>query len=95
MAPVPRGSTRPAPHGAGATALRGPRRITLVGILMALGFAVTFGTAWFAEPLARLTFLGWPLSYYVAAQGAIIVYVGILVAYATIEGRKERAEPKR
>ena len=32
-------------------------------------------------------FWGWPLSFWVAAQGALLVYMGLVVAYALRMGR--------
>ena len=35
-----------------------------------------------AIPLAEINFFGWPLSFYMAAQGSLIIYVVILYYYA-------------
>ena len=37
---------------------------------------------YFAIPLAEINFFGWPLSFYMAAQGSLIIYVAILYYYA-------------
>ena len=55
-------------------------RITLV--LLAIWFCATFVVAYFARPLAQVTFFGWPLSFYMAAQGSLIVYLLIILYYA-------------
>jgi putative solute:sodium symporter small subunit len=55
-------------------------RLTLT--LLAVWFLVTFGTVWFARDLAALSFAGWPLSFYMAAQGSLIVYVLLIWYYA-------------
>jgi len=49
--------------------------------LLAVWFAVTFGSSWFAIELNRIDFIG-PLGYYMGAQGALIIYVAIIWYYA-------------
>jgi putative solute:sodium symporter small subunit len=56
------------------------RRLTLQ--LLCVWFFVTFGVAWFARPLSNLTLFGWQLSYYMAAQGTILIYVMLVGFYA-------------
>jgi putative solute:sodium symporter small subunit len=45
---------------------------------------------YFAIPLAQITFFGWPLSFYMAAQGSLIIYVLIIWYYARRMGRLDR-----
>ena len=59
---------------------RRTRRLTVV--LMALWLATGFCTVFFARELARITVFGWPLSFYMAAQGASLVCLAIIGAYA-------------
>lgn len=47
---------------------------------------MSFVVPYFARWL-RFTFLGWPFSFYVAAQGALLVYLLIVIVYA----RRQRA----
>jgi putative solute:sodium symporter small subunit len=63
-----------------ATHWRRTRRLTFV--LMALWLATGFGTVYFARELARVTVFGWPLSFYMAAQGASLVCLAIIGVYA-------------
>ena len=49
--------------------------------LLAAWFAVTFGVSWFARDL-RFDFLGWPFSFWMAAQGSLILYVLMAALYA-------------
>lgn len=56
------------------------RNLRRTGVLLAIWFAVTFVAGWFARDLQSISLLGFPLSFYVAAQGAVLVYV-VLVAY--------------
>lgn len=56
-----------------------------------LGFVVTFVLTFFARELT-FDWLGWPFSFWVAAQGALLVYLLIVSAYAWIMNRlDERA----
>ena len=55
------------------------QRITAA--LLAVWFAVTFGVAYFARELNGIV-LGWPFSFWVAAQGALIVYLLLICLYA-------------
>lgn len=58
------------------------RNLRLTSILMAIWFVVTFVMAFFARPLAEFTIFGWPFSFYMAAQGSLIIYVVIIYIYA-------------
>ena len=70
--------------------------LRLTSVLLAVWFAVTFGVAYFAREL-DFNFFGWPFSFWVAAQGALIVYVAITWYYARAMERLDRehgvAEP--
>jgi len=57
------------------------RTLRITGVLLAIWFVVTFVVAYFARDLA-FTFFGWPFSFWVASQGALIVYVLIIGYYA-------------
>jgi putative solute:sodium symporter small subunit len=56
------------------------RNLRLIGWLLALWFAVSFGVAFFARELA-FDFFGSPFSFWVASQGALVVYLVIVVVY--------------
>ena len=68
----------------------------LTAILMQVWFVVTFVVAYFARELS-FPFFGWPFSWWVAAQGALVVYVVIVAYYAWAMNRLDRehgvAEP--
>jgi putative solute:sodium symporter small subunit len=51
------------------------------GLLIGIGFAVTFGVAFFARELSFSVF-GWPFSFWVASQGALVVYLVLVCVYA-------------
>lgn len=60
------------------------QRIT--AMLLAVWVAVTFGVTFFARELAG-SVLGWPFSFWVAAQGALLVYLALVVLYARLMNR--------
>ena len=60
---------------------RASRRVTAA--VLAVWFAVTFGVAFFAREL-NATLLGWPFSFWVAAQGALVVYLALVCLYARL-----------
>ena len=55
------------------------QRVT--GVLLCVWFAVSFGVPYFARELSMSVF-GWPFSFWVGAQGALIVYVLLVGVYA-------------
>lgn len=69
---------------------RATRRLTAVLLLVWL--ATSFGAVFFARELAGLTIFGWPLSFYLAAQGASLVYLAIIGIYAWRMRRLDRRE---
>jgi putative solute:sodium symporter small subunit len=78
----------PAPIAARSPHWRATRRLTMV--LLAVWLATGFGTVFFARDLATLTVFGWPLSFYMAAQGASLVYLAIIGGYALAMRRLDR-----
>jgi putative solute:sodium symporter small subunit len=60
------------------------KNLVITGILLAIWFLVTFVEAWFARELNTMTFLGFPLGFYMSAQGSLIVYVALIGIYALL-----------
>jgi putative solute:sodium symporter small subunit len=58
------------------------KNLTVTAILLAIWFVVTFVISYFARELNQITFLGFPLAFYMGAQGALIIYVVIIWYYA-------------
>ena len=56
------------------------KNLRLTGVLLAVWFVVSFVIGWFARDLQSITFLGFPLSFYMGAQGAVVIFV-VLVGY--------------
>jgi len=57
------------------------RNLGLTSVLLAIWFVVTFGVGYFARELT-FNFFGWPFSFYMCAQGSLIVYVVLIWFYA-------------
>jgi len=73
-----------------ARALHWRRTRRLTAALLLLWLATTFGTVFFARALSGWSLFGWPLSFYLAAQGAALVYLAILLVYALAMNRIDR-----
>jgi putative solute:sodium symporter small subunit len=58
------------------------KNLNLTMVLLAIWFVSTFVMGYFARELATINFFGWPLSFYMAAQGSLIIYVIIILIYA-------------
>jgi putative solute:sodium symporter small subunit len=54
------------------------KNLRITGILLAIWF---LGVGYFARSLS-FNFFGWPFSFWVGAQGALVVYVLIIWYYA-------------
>lgn len=66
------------------------RNLRLTAVLFAIWFVVTFVLGYFAIPLSEFNVLGFPFSFYMAAQGSLIIYVILIWAYARRMGRLDR-----
>lgn len=58
------------------------RNLVLTAVLLVIWFVVTFVEGWYARELNTITFLGFPLGFYMSAQGSLIIYVVIIAIYA-------------
>jgi len=65
------------------------RRLTAA--LLCLWLCATFGIGFFARSLEHIHLFGWPLSYYMGAQGSLIIFLGIIGAYALVMRRIDAA----
>ena len=63
------------------------RNLRITTVLMLIWFVVTFVVAYFARELSAFIFFGWPFSFWVAAQGALIVYCILIWYYARAMNR--------
>jgi putative solute:sodium symporter small subunit len=66
------------------------KTVTMTVVLLAIWFVVSYVVAYFAIPINRISFFGFPLAFYVGAQGALIVYVLIIFLYARYMNKLDR-----
>ena len=71
------------------------RHLKLKAVLLLLWVAVTFVATYFARDLQQRVFGTWPLGYWIAAQGAVLVFIGIVVVYGWAMNRFERQDAER
>jgi putative solute:sodium symporter small subunit len=57
------------------------KNLNLTMVLLAIWFVSTFVMGFFARDLT-FNFFGWPFSFYMAAQGSLIIYILIIWYYA-------------
>ena len=69
--------------------------LRLTAILLLAWIATGFLAVFFARELADLTLFGWPLSFYLAAQGASLAYLAIVGIYAWRMRRLDRRHRER
>ena len=63
-----------------------PRVLALKAGLLALWAGISFVCCFFARQLSFMV-AGWPFSYWMAAQGAVLGFIAIVVVYATVMRR--------
>ena len=78
-------------QAASATEQLSARTIILKVSLLVLWAAVSFGFCFFARDLDFIV-AGWPFNYWMAAQGAILVFIAILAFYAWTMNRIDDAQ---
>jgi putative solute:sodium symporter small subunit len=66
------------------------KNLRLTGVLLAIWFVVTFVIGWFARDLQSVTFLGFPFSFYMGAQGAVVIFVLLVGYYAYCMDKLDR-----
>jgi putative solute:sodium symporter small subunit len=58
------------------------RNLRLMGVLLAIWALVSFGAGIiFVEPLNQFVILGFPLGFWFAQQGSILVFVALIAVY--------------
>jgi putative solute:sodium symporter small subunit len=66
------------------------KNLVITGILLLAWFIVTFVEAWYARELNQITVLGFPLGFYMSAQGSLAIYVIIIGIYARYMTKLDR-----
>lgn len=86
------------PSPSGRTARRSPlrrlgywqRNLVVTAVLLCIWFIVTFVLAFYARELNEVVILGFPLGFYMGAQGSLLVYLAIVAFYAFFMNRMDR-----
>jgi putative solute:sodium symporter small subunit len=71
------------------------RHLRLKAVLLLMWALVSFGATYFARDLQVHVLGGWPLGYWMAAQGAVLVFIAIVVVYGWAMNRLERQDADR
>jgi putative solute:sodium symporter small subunit len=58
------------------------KNLRITAILLVIWFVVTYVIGFYAIELSSITFFGWPLPFYMGAQGSLAIYVAIIGYYA-------------
>jgi cation/acetate symporter len=64
-------------------------RWPLHAVLLSLWFAASFGVVFFARDLDTVV-AGWPVGFWFAAQGSVLVFIAIVVFFAWHQNRRDR-----
>ncbi|TAN47785.1 MAG: DUF4212 domain-containing protein [Betaproteobacteria bacterium] len=59
------------------------KNLVITAILVFIWFFVTYVIGYYAIDLKDVTFLGFPIAFYMGAQGSLIIYVLIIWFYAS------------
>jgi putative solute:sodium symporter small subunit len=65
------------------------KNMRITAILLLIWFVVTYVVSYYGREL-NFNFFGWPFSFWMGAQGALIVYVGIIWYYAWYMNRLDK-----
>jgi len=57
------------------------KNIRVTGLLLVIWFVVTYVVGYMARDLS-FTFFGWPFSFWMGAQGSLVIYVLLIAYYA-------------
>jgi putative solute:sodium symporter small subunit len=66
------------------------KNLVITFILLAIWFVATFVEGWYARELNEVSFFGFPLGFYMSAQGSLIIYVVIIWVYALYMNNLDR-----
>ena len=61
-------------------------------LLLCLWFGMTFASAYHADALNEIDFLGFPLGFYLGAQGNLLGYLLIVGIYARLMNRLDKTQ---
>ena len=84
----------PAQGEAFAPDLHDRHHLRLKAVLLAAWALVSFGACYFARDLQAWVD-GWPLGYWIAAQGAVLMFIAITLVYCVAMDRFEQQDHGR
>jgi len=64
--------------------------LSLIVLLLAIWFVVSYVAAIFAKPLSHITVFGFPAHYWISGQLSIIVYVVLIFVYAYLMNKLDQ-----
>jgi putative solute:sodium symporter small subunit len=65
------------------------KNLNITAVLLVIWFFVTFVVSYYAREL-NFNFFGWPFSFWMGAQGALIIYVALIGYYAWYMGKLDK-----
>ena len=68
---------------------------SLTFFLLGIWFAVSFRIIIFAREISGLSLFGWPISFYMAAQGSILIYLLLIAIYAIVAKKIDASASSR
>jgi putative solute:sodium symporter small subunit len=66
------------------------KNLRITAVLLVIWFVVTYVASFYARELNEIVVLGFPLGFYMGAQGSLVIYVLIIVFYAWYMNRLDR-----
>ncbi len=66
------------------------KNLVITSVLMVIWFVVTFVIGYYAIELSEITFMGWPIPFYMGAQGSLAIYVLIIWFYASYMNKLDK-----
>lgn len=66
------------------------RNLWLTATLLTFWFIGTFVAGYFASELNAFSFMGFPLGFYIFAQGTLVAYLVIIAIYVKVMNRLDR-----
>ena len=57
------------------------KNLVITAVLLSVWFLVTFVEGWYARELNSINLFGFPLGFYMSAQGSLAIYVAIIWYY--------------
>ncbi len=73
--------------------LHDTHHLRLKALLLTIWVVFSFGTSYFARDLQAL-FPNWPAAYWMAAQGAVLVFLALIVVYCVAMDYFERKQAR-